>query len=75
VKPIYRALGGEFAVVGAKLRLQGCGQVVGKQVQEPGRGVRMALFYDPKAGRDLTESKRLLRLQVKDFIDWLKGRE
>jgi hypothetical protein len=46
---------------------------VGKQVQEQGHGVRMAVFYDPKAGRDLSESKRLLRLQVKDFIDWLKG--
>jgi hypothetical protein len=56
-------------------------------VQAKGKGVCFGAFYDPavrpdrrgyaegaeaeKAAR--AKSKRLLRLQVKDFVDWLKG--
>ncbi|NLE56936.1 MAG: hypothetical protein GX616_01135 [Planctomycetes bacterium] len=61
---------------------------VGKNVQEQGRGLHAAVFYDPAARPtsdrqpgswkqrsedSKNESKRLLRLQVKDFVDWLKG--
>ncbi len=61
---------------------------VGKHVREQGRGLYAAVLYDPVARLAVdrqpgdwrkqmeekkAESKRLLRLQVKDFVDWLKG--
>jgi hypothetical protein len=45
---------------------------VAQKVGIQGRGIHFGVFYDP-CGRPVVESKRLLRLQVKDFIDWLKG--
>ncbi len=69
--------------------LQGAARWVGEKVAGTGKGMYLATFYDPTAspgdqeswGKDWQkanqkardESKRLLRLQVKDFVDWLKG--
>ncbi len=48
-----------------------------KEVRHQGHGFYMGIFYDPSVPRSYenapAETKRLLREQVKDFVDWLKA--
>ncbi len=55
-----------------------------KHLRKQARGLYLGVFYDPvadasgqgwRAGHDrsVEQSKRLLRQQVKDFVDWLKA--
>ena len=62
----------------AYLDLKRAASHVSSQVERHGKNVYFGTFYDPMVETEdkqynLIESERLLRLQVKDFIDWLKG--
>lgn len=49
-------------------------QFVAAQVKkEANEKLYFGTFYDPVADQGLLESKRLLRLQVQDFVNWLKA--
>jgi len=62
--------------------IKGVAKSVSRRVGESGRGVYFGALYDPAAYLDWSEepdpaaaeeNKRLLRRQVRDFIEWLKG--
>ncbi|MHC4696712.1 MAG: hypothetical protein ACYTFA_08225 [Planctomycetota bacterium] len=78
-------LGGDFAL--PKYDLKTVADSVSQQVRKQGKGLYFGALYDPSGELDArlrwargekrdeaqTECKRLLRLQVKSFVEWLKG--
>lgn len=52
--------------------LKGTAAFVRTQAERQGRGVYLGVFYDPATPKKAT-SRELLRQQVADFAEWLKG--